>query len=143
MEEVWNQRLEASIHELLDPSAVGHMEGGDVRGIDEFKSVRAGFLDAFPDMKLTIEDILAEKEQAVVRWSIQGTHSGWGLGLEPTNRTYTFRGMSWLRITDGIIREGWDSWNLGALLQSLEAKPGSGGPEGSSVQDTAKKAGRP
>ncbi len=120
MDEVWNQRREATVEELLHAEAVAHMEGAEVRGISEFKSVRAALLAGFPDIHLTIEDTVAEGNQVAVRWQVTGTHRGEWLGLAPTQRTVAFRGVSWLRFEGDQIREGWDSWNLGALLQILQ-----------------------
>jgi steroid delta-isomerase-like uncharacterized protein len=117
----WNRRREAVIGELLAPSAVGHMEGGDVRGAEEFKAVRAALLGAFPDMRLVVEDIVVEGSQAVVRWSVSGTHLGDHLGFAASQRSANFRGMTWLRFEGDRIAEGWDGWNQGALLASLQA----------------------
>ena len=120
-DDVWNRRHEATIHELLHPQAVGHMEGADVHGVAEFLAVRAALLGAFPDLHITVESVLAEGEDVVLRWSATGTHQGSELGLAPTQRAVTFRGISWLRFSEGKLVEGWDSWNQGGLLASLQA----------------------
>jgi predicted ester cyclase len=117
----WNGRREAVIDELLTPASVGHMEGGDVRGAEEFKTVRAALLGAFPDMRLVVEDIVVEGRQAVVRWSVSGTHLGDHLGFAASHRPANFRGMTWLKFEGAKIAEGWDGWNQGALLASLQA----------------------
>jgi steroid delta-isomerase-like uncharacterized protein len=118
--EVWNQRNDATVHELLSPEAVGHLEGFVTRGPAEFLAMRASLLGAFPDLQLTVEDVLAQGRQAVVRWSGSGTHSGGTLGFAATNKPAVFRGMTWLRVANGQIVEGWDSWNLGGLIAALQ-----------------------
>jgi len=121
-EEVWNARREESIEELMERDAVGHMEGGDVHGPEEFRNGRAVFLQALPDMHITIEDILSEGERAAVRWKVRGTHTGSLFDIEPTQRQIEARGTSWFRVCDGKLVEGWDTWNLGGLLDLLRSE---------------------
>ncbi len=118
-EEVWNQRRDESIDELMADESIGHVEGGEVRGREGFRQMRSVFLNALPDVRMEIEDILAEGNRAAVRWRVVGTHTGEGLGVSPTNRTIDMRGTSWLVVRDGKLIEGWDTWNLGGLLSSL------------------------
>jgi predicted ester cyclase len=118
-EEVWNLRREETIDELLDPKVSALMEGIEVHGIDDFKKARAELLDAFPDMKVVVEDVVAQGDNVVIRWNATGVHSGVAMALEPTRRPVAFRGMTWLVFQDGRIVKGWDAWNQGALLQSL------------------------
>src|SRR5438270_11888813 len=96
-EEVWNARRGESIEELMERDAVGHMEGGDVHGPDEFRDARAVFLEGLPDMQITIEDILSQGERAAVRWKVCGTHMGSLFGIPPSHRRVEVRGTSWLR----------------------------------------------
>lgn len=118
-QQVWNERRTETIDELFGDDAVGHMEGGD-QDRAGFKTAREGLLDAFPDIQVKIEDTLADGEDVVVRWRVHATHTGGGLGLPATGRAVDFRGMTWMTFKDGVIVEGWDSWNLGALLESLK-----------------------
>jgi len=118
-EEVWNARRDEAIYELMAPDAVGHMEGGDVHGPDEFRAGRAAFLEALPDMHIAIEDVISDGDRAAVRWLVRATHTGELFGVAASNRKVELRGTSWFRIRDGKLVEGWDTWNLGGLLDSL------------------------
>ena len=120
-EEVWNQRRAETIDEILHADARGHMEGFETRGHADFKNVRAGLLEAFPDFSIVVEDMVAEGNNVVVRWRARGSHRGEGLGIPASNRTADFRGMTWLRFENGKLVEGWDAWNQGAVLQALAA----------------------
>jgi len=122
-EEVWNERRSDTIGELMSPDGIGHMESGDVQGIESFKRVRDEFLAALPDLKIKVEGIVSDGDDVVVRWSATGTHTGAGLGLEPTHQPITIRGMTWHRFKDGVMVEGWDSWNREAFLQRLRERP--------------------
>jgi len=120
-EEVWNDRRDETVLELLDPGIVGQMEGVDVRSPQDFLKARAGLLDGFPDLHVTVDAVVSEGENVVVRWSAEGTHKGAGLGIPPSRRRVSFRGMSWIVVANGRIVKGWDSWNLGQLFAQLTA----------------------
>jgi steroid delta-isomerase-like uncharacterized protein len=121
LDEVWNQRRDATVHELLDPNAIGHLEGVVTRGVPDFLAARAFLLDAFPDLRVTAEGILAEGDEVTFRWSAEGTHRGDLLGIPATGQPIQFRGMTWLRFSNGRIVEGWDHWNQGRLMSELQA----------------------
>jgi predicted ester cyclase len=121
-DEVWKQGRDATIDELLTPTSVGHMEGGDTRGPADFKAVRAALLGAFSDFHVIAEDTVAEGNQVAVRWHVTVTHLGDHLGFfAPSRRAASFRGLTWLKFDGGKLVEGWDGWNPGALLQALQA----------------------
>jgi steroid delta-isomerase-like uncharacterized protein len=119
MEEVWNQRRDATVRELLDPNAVGHLEGVTTIGIGEFLAARAFLLDAFPDFHLTIDEGMAQGSNVAVRWSAKGTHLAALMSIPATGTAVAFRGLTWFVINGGRIVEGWDSWNQGRLFADL------------------------
>ncbi len=120
-EEVWNQRRTETIHELFPAHGIGHLEGTEIQGPEQFLAIHSEFVTAFPDIRFTVDGIVSEGDSTTVRWTAQGTHSGKALGLEPTGRPVTIRGMTWLRFEDEVIVEGWDCWNQAGLIQSLRA----------------------
>ena len=136
-EEVWNTRREATVHDLLGEKAIVHMEGGDFVGPERFIETRALLLDAFPDIRLTVEDVVADGDRAVVRWSAVAHHRGALFGIKPSGQEIRFRGVTWMIFRDGKIIEGWDSWNLGGLINDLRtasaektSRPASAPPRG-------------
>jgi steroid delta-isomerase-like uncharacterized protein len=122
-EEVWNARRSEAIDELMAPDSAGHVEGaGELRGPAEFRRMQSTFISALPDVRLEIEDIVGEGERVAVRWRARGTHTGDGFGFPATRQTVDIRGTSWLVIREGKVVEGWDTWNLGGLLASLQQR---------------------
>lgn len=81
--------------------------------------MRAQLFQMMPDLHVTIEEIIAEGDDAVVRWRFQGTHCGDVAGLPASGRLCEFSGMTWLKFRDGQVIEGWDRWNQAAFLQQL------------------------
>jgi len=120
-DEVWNKRRDATVHELLDPNAVGHLEGLVTRGVAEFLAARSFLLTAFPDLHIEVDATVAQGDQVAVRWSVKGTHRGELLGIAATDQPVAIRGISWLRFSNGRIVEGWDAWNQGRLVAELQA----------------------
>ncbi len=121
MEEVWNQRRTETVRELLTPTSQCRSETGVMTGPDEFLDRAYGpMIAAFPDVRVTVEGTVSEGDQVVVRWSATGTHTGEGIGLKPTGRKLTFRGMTWVRYENGKMMEGWDVWNQAGLFKALE-----------------------
>ncbi len=117
---MWNKRDTNLMRELMTADAVGHLEGGiDVVGPDGFEAFMNDFLSAVPDLRLDMKNILADGDDVCVHWQATGTHTGPGLGLTPSDAKVSFQGVTWLRVKDGQLTEGWDFWNRDGLLQTL------------------------
>jgi steroid delta-isomerase-like uncharacterized protein len=116
---VWKAGGETTVDELLAPDVEGFLEGREIHTSAEFQESRRQLLDAFPDLAVEVEDVVEHGNRAVIRWRCRATHNGGGLGIPATFKPVQFRGMTWVEIQNGRITRGWDSWNQGALLQSL------------------------
>ena len=77
---------------------------------------------AFPDLRVTVEEVICQGSAVAVRWIVTATHEGAGLELQPSGKEVRVRGMTCVHIRDGQIVEGWDCWNLGGLMQQLNGK---------------------
>jgi steroid delta-isomerase-like uncharacterized protein len=119
--EVWVPGGESAVDALMADHVQAVQEGGTITRREQFVEVRRGLLNAFPDLKVAVDDVIGEGANVVVRWSVEATHAGDFLDIKATNRPVSFRGMTWLEFSDGRIVRGWDSWNMGALIQSLKA----------------------
>lgn len=121
-DEVWNQRRTDTIFELLTPTSVCYAEDGQMVGPREFQDkMHTPFLAAFSDLRVVIDAILSDGDEAVVRWSATGIHSGVGLGFPPTGKSAAFRGMTWLRVENGQLKEGWQCSDIPESLRNLAA----------------------
>jgi predicted ester cyclase len=123
-EEVWNQKKTATIHELMDAQCVSHntSDTGDVlRGPAAFCELQKKLLDAFPDMRITVEEAFGAGDLVAVRWSSTMHHRGEGLGMAPTGAEIQITGMSMARIRNGKIVENWDEWDKLGMFQKIEA----------------------
>jgi predicted ester cyclase len=122
-EEVWNQRLDRTIDELVTRDSVCFTDQGPVRGPEEFRERQyRPFVAAFPDLRVELEATLSEGDQVVVRWTATGRHDGEGLGFPPTQETVLFRGITWVHVREGKMLEGWQSSNIPEVIRTLAAK---------------------
>ena len=73
---------------------------------------------ALPDLKATVEDIVASGDRVMGRWQIVGTNEGSLYGMPPTGKQITVQGMDIVRIADGKIVEEWTNRdNAGLMMQ--------------------------
>lgn len=120
IETVWNQKNPGAIKERMAPFVTGVTEAAPITGPDQFRTVLyEPLVQAFPDLHIAIDGIVAEGSEAVVRWTGTGTHSGPFAHLEASGKRVKFSGMTWLRFEDGKIVEGGDSFNLHGLVGLL------------------------
>lgn len=121
-EEVWNKKNPAVIDELMEPTADCVSEGGTILGPAEFRSkVYDLLIAAFPDVRISIDGLIAEGEDVVIRWTVHATHKGPFGHLKPSGKRVKFSGMTWQRIREGQIVCGSDSYNLHGLVAFLES----------------------
>jgi len=125
-EEVWNQGREAVIDELLAPNGIALGLGESdkpVRGPAEFKIFFHNLRTSFPDMHIAIEDTVAEDDKVAVRVKIEGTHLGDGLGVPASGRRMCVAGIIIIRIANGKIVEGLNSWDQLGMLRQIGTLP--------------------
>ena len=118
-EEVWNKGRVGAIDELLASDAVVHGLGADLRGPAGFRAFHSAYRDAFPDVLIQIDDIVAQGDIVAARWSGTGTHRGEGLGFAATGRQVHFNGMVFVRVEGGKLVEGWNNFDQLGMLQQL------------------------
>jgi steroid delta-isomerase-like uncharacterized protein len=124
-EEVWNQGHVAVADELFAPTYNHHDNSTPEvgRGPESEKKRVTLYRNAFPDIRFTIEDLLAESETVVARWSCRGTHKGELNGIAPTGKQFNITGISVARFTNGKMFEGYVNWDALSLMQQLGVVP--------------------
>ena len=100
-----------------------HEPDEDVRGIEGLTQFVSMIRSAIPDLRITIEDDMAEGDKVVTRWIGQGTHQGELLGIAPTGNQVTFTGITIHRIEDTKIVEEWSNWDALGVRQQIGADP--------------------
>ena len=104
--ELVNQRNLDTLNEVYAADVVVHNSDGDLQNLGEAKQFIGTYLDAFPDLQFTVDDVIAEGERSVSRWTLRGTHQGEMEELgPPTGRRFELEGITIHRVEDGKIVE--------------------------------------
>ena len=124
-EELWNKGNLSLADQLFTPNYTHHDSSSPDFGHgpeSERKRVTL-YRTAFPDLHLTIEDIIAEGDAVMARWSCRGTHKGDLSGIAPTGKQFTISGVTIARLTNGKLAEGYVNWDAQGLMQQLGVVP--------------------
>jgi steroid delta-isomerase-like uncharacterized protein len=124
-EEVWNKGNLSVADELFAPTCTHHDPSTPDfgRGPESEKKRVTLYRTAFPDQRMTIEDIIAEGETVMVRWSCRGTHKGDLSGIAPTGKQVASSGISSVRFANSKIAEAYVNWDALGLMQQLGVVP--------------------
>jgi steroid delta-isomerase-like uncharacterized protein len=122
-EEIVGQDNLDAIEEVFAADYVDHDPANEeqTRGTDGVRAEAGMYKSAFPDMRFTIHEQIAEGDLVVTRWTNQGTHEGELQGMPATGKSVSVEGMTIHRIADGKIAEGWWNWDTMGLMRQLGA----------------------
>jgi steroid delta-isomerase-like uncharacterized protein len=127
VQEVQNERNWDVFDELNDPSFVNHSSPPGVPNDREGgKMFLGGFLNAFPDARFTVDDMIAEGDQVVTKKTFTGTHEDEFFGIPATGRPVTLQFVDIMRVRDGRITEHWLCMDQLSFMQQLGAIPTPG-----------------
>lgn len=117
-----NQRNWAVFDEIIAEDYVGH--GAEKsQGREGLIAELVGYTTAFSDLQFTIEDVIAEGDRVMNRWTARGTHTGSLMNIPPTGKFVTITGISIDRLVNGKIVEGWTEFDMLGMLQQLGVLP--------------------
>ena len=143
-EEVWNRGRAEAIDEMFAEDGVARgladAAGQPLRGPAGFKPFFRSFRDAFPDIEVVVEDLIAEGDKVAARCSVRASHRGDTLGFAATGRPVEIGGICIVRVRDGKIAEAWNNFDFMAMFQQLGALQLSAPAAG---ETAAKEYGRP
>ena len=108
--------------ELYSPDFINHGIHGNV-GLREDQDAARGWKQAFPDLVITPEKLIAEGDLVTVYWIARGTNTGTGNGLPATGKSMEGTGITIWRIVDGRITDEWSAFDQLSILQQLGLAP--------------------
>ncbi|MFL6394513.1 MAG: ester cyclase [Nitrososphaeraceae archaeon] len=77
---------------------------------------------AFPDIRITFEDIIIEGNKVVCRYNLSGTHKGEFMDLQPTNKQFRVNGMTVFSFRDAKVIERWNLVDMMSLMEQLRTQ---------------------
>jgi steroid delta-isomerase-like uncharacterized protein len=112
LEEVWNEGILDAVDRYL-ATEVAEQRASTGRGYspETIKEGVAAFRSAFPDIRVTIDDVIAEGDKVAYRATWRGTHQGEFRDSSPTGESIVITGIGILHLADGQIVESWGNVN--------------------------------
>ena len=114
------------LDKALEPYAADatyHGTDGDFSGLDALKEYFGVYFNAFSNIKVTVQDIIAEGDKVVSRVTYSGTHTGELQGIPASGKQFEMSGISIMRIANGEIAEEWEVFDLMGMMQQIGAIP--------------------
>lgn len=109
-----------TIDAVVDPSVRFHAPvPTGVTGVQALKQVWVVLLRAFPDIHVTVEDVITEGDKVVCRNTVTGTHTGEYRGRPPTGKSVTYKEIFIFRLANGRIAEIWGVVDVFSQLRQL------------------------
>ena len=122
-EEVWNKGRAEAIDEMFAENGIAHGLADDpsnpIKGPMDFRSFHAMFRQAFPNMIIVVEDLIAEGDKVAARCSVRGKHEGDFMGRAASQSPVEFTGMTIVRIDKGKIVEAWNNFDFMRMNRQL------------------------
>ena len=124
-EEVANKGNLDIIDEICAPDFVAHEADQDIRGPEGVRQFILMLRVGFPDLHVIVEDVVAEGDKVVQRWSGHGSHQGELMGLPPSGKRVSVAGITISRFESGKVVEEWELYDTMGMMQQLGAIPSS------------------
>jgi steroid delta-isomerase-like uncharacterized protein len=118
------EHISKTIDEIVEPDVLIRTPlPVDATGAQALKQVWAVLLRAFPDLHVTVEDVIAEGDKVVCRNTVTGTHQGEYMGRPPTGKSITYNEIFIFRFAGGRIVEIWGVVDAYSQMQQLGLIP--------------------
>jgi steroid delta-isomerase-like uncharacterized protein len=127
--ELWNTGDMAAIEKFYSADYVGHDPSGTTH-MEQLKQAAAAYFAGFPDLHIATDDLIAEGDLVVKRWTARCTHTGEYMGIPPTGNKLVVTGIEIFRIAGGKIAEVWANGDTLGMMQQLGVIPPLGESEG-------------
>ena len=122
-EEVWNQGRADAIDEMFDEYGIAHGLSDDpsnpIKGPTGFRPFHTQFRQAFPNMIVVVEDLVAEGDKVAARCSVRGKHEGAFQEKAATQSPVEFTGITIVRIDNGKIVEAWNNFDFMSMHKQI------------------------
>jgi steroid delta-isomerase-like uncharacterized protein len=116
------ERVSATIEEIVDPDVqIRTPLPVKTTGAEALRQVTEMLLQAFPDIHLTVEDLIEEGDKVVGRTVVTGTHRGEYMGIPPTGKSVTYNEIFIFRFANGRIAETWGVVDVFSQMKQLGA----------------------
>ena len=122
IETVFNQGRFDRLGELLDPTyTIVDAPPGSPPGAEGVKAVVTMFRGAFPDLQITLDEVIAEGDSVAARSTLRGSHRGPIFGIEPTGKAVAMVSLTFVHVRDGRLTDSLVKNDVASLMRQLGA----------------------
>jgi steroid delta-isomerase-like uncharacterized protein len=114
--------ISKTIDEIVEPGVKNHTPV-EATGAHVLKDLFARLHRAFPDLRVTVEDLIEEGDKVAGRNTLTGTHQGEYMGLPPTGKSITYNEIIIFRFVNGRIAETWGVVDVFSQMRQLGTIP--------------------
>ena len=122
-EEVWNKGRADAIEEMFDENGIAHGLSDDpskpMKGPRDYRPFYTTLRQAFPNVMIVIDDMVAEGDKVAARCSVRGKHEGDFMGRAATQSPVEFTGIAIVRIDNGKIVEAWNNFDFTTMYKQI------------------------
>ena len=127
LDEIWNKVNLAAVDELCTTNfTFSYAAPGVSNDREGYKQTVIMLTSGVSDLKVTLEDMVAEGDKVAVRWKGNSKHTGEYMGIPPTGKQLSMTGISIARIEGSKIAEEWGEMDMMGLMQQIGAFPPPG-----------------
>jgi predicted ester cyclase len=123
IENHWNQKNGALVSDVFASHVSMHTPDGLLAGHEGANLLLEMYATAFPDFRFSVDDLLADRDQVVVRYTFTGTHTGALAGIAASGRPVLVDGVGIYRLAAGKCTELRLLWDKYALMQQIDVVP--------------------
>ena len=113
------KRFAELVAEDLVVHGLSDAKGDAIKSVKEFDRFHSQFVNAFPNIQVKVEDLIAEGDKVAARCTVSAKHTGDALGFAPTHADVDFTGIAIVRIKDGKIVEAWNNFDFMKMNRQL------------------------
>src|SRR5215831_2896533 len=126
IEDHWNAKNQALVGDLFAPTTSIHTPDGVFAGHEGASSLLQAYATGFPDFRVTIDDLIADADKVVVRWTFTGNHRGPLADISATGKRVSVPNVIGIfQLAGGKVNDAHFCWDKYSLLQQLGALPSS------------------
>ena len=123
IQEIFNEGRLERLNDLVSPSyTLRDAPPGTQSGPEAIRQIVLMFREGFPDLHITLEELVAEGKLVAARSTFRGTHHGTIFGLKPTGKKVSMPGLTMVHIVEGKLVESWVRNDVMGLMRQLESQ---------------------
>ncbi len=118
-DQLWHDHNLDVIDQVFHEDAIIHSPFNIKQGSITMHQAAKKWLESFPDLEIQIQDLIAEGDKVVARWTAYGTHMGSFFETTPTHKEVTFAGVTTFEFKNDKVAEYWALVDMNAILAQL------------------------